>query len=675
MSLAGNNLLQWLLFTWLLMHGALLMPQEQAVLAEMLEWAANMDADITDAYALCEDLQDLESEPVNLNTASLAQLTGSGLFTPYQASRITAHRERYGSFLSIFELGTLPGFRTDVLLRIAPFIEAGPAAPNTPSGRPATRALVRLSGKFPVSEGFRSTGNDTEQPAFAGSVPHAIFKIRHSSGKGFDAGLAYEKDPGETTLWNHFPEYLSGYLSRRGTGVLNHIIAGTYRLNHGMGLLHGSGSFLGPGPADVALLSDVRQIPYAGTGSSKQKQGLLVRLRFPHLSLTAWSSCRSLDLSLQGISADHPPADWTMYHRASGLHRTSTEINGRGLGLLAQAGIHAGISIGPLHAGVQWSSDRSNLSRRGMDSLGIRTIPTVYHSGSVHWTWRPGTFLLRGELAATNEGMAAFILHTRVHFNDFLTAGFQIHRYPPGFRDFSSSCYASGSRVRNETGILLYLNAEPAPELMADMTAEILRHPAPRQQSEVPSSQFRFRLNLSNRSHHPVRWQLRISGKTWQETEPSGLAGPRLLVRHSLCGFDARFGIISPGHLEYFSRIIATLTGPGHRKGVAVVQQAGNLRPDWLRIRLQFVVFDIPVWNGRIYLYEPGMYHQFNFPVYNGTGQKITMVLGISRIRPAVLEARISATHHQHADHLGSGDHRVNGNMRWEAGMQIRIRI
>lgn len=660
----------------LLLAGLPAFTQGQSSLTDKMESASGHEVDITQAYVLCENLQDLEAAPLDLNSASPGRLEATGLFTPYQIRQILVHRERYGSFLSIYELGSLEGFRKDVLPSLAPYIRAGPAGKGRPMVQPVTKVLIRISGNYPKPAGFIAHGTGNGQPAFAGSPLHPILKIHHTSGRALAAGLAFEKEPGETMCFDRKPQSLSGYLVLRGSGILDRIIAGNYRLNHGMGLLHGSGAFIGTGPSAQSALSLSQQSPYAGTSHRKLKRGLLVRFHLQQLDLIAWCSFVKLDLSLQDISLNDPPRDWALHRRETNVYRTRTEIHGRDLGFLGQAGLQACLRAGRLTAGTQWSTDVSGLTRKGRDSLQIHPRPFVHHAGSFHWTWQPGRFLLQGEYAITQGFVSAMFLHSRYRFNDFCTAGLHVHHYPPGFRDLSSSCFASGSHVSNEAGFMVYVESEPAAHLLAGWVAEMYHHPAPGHRSGVPSAQFRFRFNLGSGRQDPFRWQLGISGKTWQETGSIGSQGPPALVRHDLYRFDGRIGIFSHSHLTYTGRAIFSLSGKKAGKcGIAVVQQAGFRKAEWLRIRLQFVVFNIPGWNERICLYEPGMYHQFNFPVYSGSGQKGTVVLGFNLLRRAALETKISALHLRHADHMGSGQNRVEGNTRWEAAAQLRIRF
>jgi hypothetical protein len=73
-------------------------------------------------------------------------------------------------------------------------------------------------------------------------------------------------------------------------------------------------------------------------------------------------------------------------------------------------------------------------------------------------------------------------------------------------------------------------------------------------------------------------------------------------------------------------------------------------------------MFHVPLWDNRICLYEPGLYQQFRFPVYSGTGNKFTMLTLMKATKRLSLEGMCSVI-------------KKNGLEIWEAGFQLRLNI
>lgn len=76
---------------------------------------------------LTEHYSELLENPIRLNGSDQETLESSMLFTPFQIYQILDYRERYGAYLSIYELASIPGFREDKLKAISPFISVAPA--------------------------------------------------------------------------------------------------------------------------------------------------------------------------------------------------------------------------------------------------------------------------------------------------------------------------------------------------------------------------------------------------------------------------------------------------------------------------------------------------------------------------------------------------------------------
>jgi len=173
-----------------------------------------------------------------------------------------------------------------------------------------------------------------------------------------------------------------------------------------------------------------------------------------------------------------------------------------------------------------------------------------------------------------------------------------------------------------------------------------------------------------------VECQLRISGKTWQSTPQNGCPGAAPLVRQDRVRTEGRILIRPGGPFRFRSRLAVSCSGPADGpKGMALEQLVAYRPAGPLKGTLQFVVFGIPGWDQRIYLYEPGLYQQFQFPVYNGSGQKITGVVSYTPARRITAGIKCSVVRYEHQHTLGTGNDQMEGNRQWESGIQLRFRF
>jgi hypothetical protein len=627
-----------------------------------------------------EEWQERCRNPVNLNMATREDLERSGLFTPYQVRTILDYRSSYGDFYSLCELGSLPGFSGSHLKELISFI-AVEGTPEIPHGRirgnhnGKVQMLFYAGRTLPDASGYLATGTGEDGPRYQGSPLAVGLKIRAEPAGRIRLGLAYEKDPGEKGFRNYRPEFLSGYLACSGHRILDQLIVGTFTLHAGLGLVQGTGMFHFTGSGHPAPLSLSVLKPYAGTGESIPQRGLAVRLNTGSVRTLAWISVLPMDLSPDGVIQDSTRHDWVSFRRESGLHRTTSEMNGRSLGYLADAGIQVLVNHRYFDAGALISSEVSGLTDRAADSLGIPNETFMHSSASIFWHWRRKQIETYGEVSPGSWNRSAIQAGFNWNISEFISGCLQIYHYGTGFRDTYSSTYTTGGHVSNSQGILLLLHAEPYGKLLADFSMELNGHPSPRYQCAVPSSGARFSAALYQAGTGYFLWKVRWVHRIWQDSPESDQNGIRPVAASHQTRIDSRFIYQSGSLFRWQSRFIASLPGESQVRGFAAVQQAELSLKKYLKCTLQFVVFNVPEWDGRIYIYEPGLYQQFDFPVYYGQGQKIAAVLSLKPGSGMTLECKATMAVYHDRDRLGSGNDLVEGSEKYSLGIQFRLNL
>lgn len=205
------------------------------------------------------------------------------------------------------------------------------------------------------------------------------------------------------------------------------------------------------------------------------------------------------------------------------------------------------------------------------------------------------------------------------------------------------------------------IHAEPYRELKAQMTLELYGFPGPRTYTNVPSMGFTYNLTFENGALEKMQWRLRMKHTIRQKTPSVDLPGISPLAPVQSSSFEGRLVYKPYDRLSWLSRLVLSSTpGLSSSLGYAAVQQVGILLHKKLRCTSQWVVFHIPDWDNRIYLHEPGLFQQFKFPVYYGSGQKVSMVLSLKPFKRVCLEAQ------------GSFMHRIE-DVRWATGLQLRL--
>jgi len=612
---------------------------------------------------------------LNLNNASPEQLEASGLLTPFQVHQLIRYRDRFGAIYSIYELAALPGFDASKLSDLETCLELTPGPESPVKKRSKHMVMVDMGLSHPASVAYQVDPDDKGEKVYAGSPLRTTLRIRSQAGNHLSMGLTYEKDAGEKAFDKGMPQFLSGYLLYQGNRKIKQMVAGTFQLNHGLGLVNGSGFFHNPASIRINQQTISLLRPYASKTEQRFERGIACQLAWNKFQLLTWASHTQQDLSPVSLAGDPKEIRWWEHQRTTGLHRTSGELEGRDLAARISGGIHLLYRRREFALGIMTGTERMAINKKGNTILANSYDPVIHHTASLHGTWLRGRWQIFGELAADISQSIACEVGCVIQFNDFLHWTMLVHHYGKGYRGFLPSTYASGSHLNNEHGVTFHLHMEPGRFLMADFTSEISRYPSPRFQTLVPSYAYRMDLSLRNPGMNPLQWRIKLVSKAWQSTPANGTTGIRPLKETRVNRFDCRLIHENDGPIKWQSRLVLSFLSTTQKPvpAYAALQGVTFQATPYFRCTVQFVLFQVKDWENRIYLHEPGFYYSFSFPCYYGRGQKTTLLLTLKAIRGITLSAKISRISYPYRDGLGSGNDLVNGNKKWETAVQLRL--
>lgn len=223
-----------------------------------------------------EHLSDLLDKPLAINSASMASLVESGLFTRYQAASICDYRQSSGGILSLAELSAVDGIGEDFARRVAPFVSLDGSLANLKARRYSGEVRMRAAIK----------------PSSDGDMPWSI-GVRYSSkaGETLSAGLAYSKTYSRPPMLQD----IAGHLSWNPGRVPVSLIAGEFNARFGQGLA----LWTGMGMSGVSSVGSMERRPSGFSPSASMSA------RYSLTGLAASYSARRLvvsaGLALPGI--------------------------------------------------------------------------------------------------------------------------------------------------------------------------------------------------------------------------------------------------------------------------------------------------------------------------------------------------------------------------------------
>ncbi len=670
----------------LLIIGAIsgpVLPQDRAGLSQQTEDLLFRDESADVPIELLESEAEMLDHPLDLNNATQDQLGMSGLFTPFQIHMIIRYREEFGELYSIYELTGLTGFNESRIRSIEAYLTVITGTTPHPAKGSHHLILINAGKTMPEARGYNLNSNVLESPVYNGSPVKTSLRIKTDIGKFFSAGLSYEKDAGERFLHGRRPEFISGYLSYTRYRLIKQLVVGKFQLHHGLGLVNGIGFFHSPERYQLRRLSLIKLQPYSSLNEYNFEQGIACRMALKEIGVLLWASYQTLDLSLSGIQQDPGDTDSlgvndVLAHiRKTGMHRSRNELNGRNLGYSFHTGIQTIVQQNNLTTGLMCGIEKNGLTRAGIDSMGYSEEPALRGIFSVHAMWHLDGLELFGEVAAVKMDSKAILIGSRYNFSDFFQGLLMLHNYDPGYTGLRPTSYASGNNISNENGFSIGFHMEPGTLFTADFLAEIFSFPFPRYLTDAPSVGYKYSCIIKNTGINQFQWKFRISKKFFQTTPGSEISGLREIRSSTVSRFEYGFTYLPQPNLKWQSRLLVSFLqterkpSPGH----AATQQLTFGFRKILKCTLQFVVFNVRDWNNRIYIYEPGLYYSFNFPVYYGIGQKLTSVVSLKPLKWMTLTGKASLITYYDRKETGSGNDLIPGNEKMELEIQLRLNL
>ncbi|MGW8314151.1 MAG: hypothetical protein ACWGNV_01015 [Bacteroidales bacterium] len=652
-------------------------PAQEQEFSDQAESALYLDEASEVPVQVFERMEVMKQRPIDLNNATRDQLYEAGLFTPFQVELILRYRENYGPLYSIYELAGLSGFRRTRLKEISSCITVDSRSVQASHGKMDGWALMEGSTSLPVPIEYLSGDSLDPEPRYPGSPFRVKVRVRADPSRYLSLGAAYEKDPGEYFFPQKKPEFLSGYISYKGTRWVKNLVTGTFRIHHGLGLVNGTGLIHALNSISLQPLSVPTLSPAASLAESKYEQGLAWQLVAGKFRCLCWASLAPIDLSLQQDLPSGGKVDWEEKERMSGLHRTTTEVQGRSLAFRSHHGALVSWRNNNFRIEAMSGIRINGLTRAGKDSLRMDPGFSIYPMGSLYVGWSGDRLQLAGEMASAGSGTMAFQMLTEYRFSDFLSGLLLFHHYGPGYRGMFPSSYGAGNKVENDQGASWAWHLEADRFVVADLFVELFRSPAPGPKISIPSISYRFGTELRNAGIHSYSWKIRAWKRGWQQTSLMEGSGTAPVKWSDVIRLDLQCGQIAGDILQWKSRLIISWysRSPGKDAGYAAAQQLTWTPCSIFRATVQFVIFRVADWDNRIYLYEPGLYYHFQFPVCYGNGEKLTTVFTLKIRSHLTISWKMATLIKNSEASSASGDQMASLQRRWDLALQIRLQL
>lgn len=642
------------------------------------DFSVNNHVEESDWEEELEHLSAYRQEPLNLNTATRAQLEQFPFLTDWQVENLLAYIYLYGEMKTIYELQLIEGMDRQTIRLLTPFVRVE-AINNRDKfqwksmlknvakyGR--HELLTRFDIPFYRRKGYEQT--------YLGTPVYNSLRYSYRYSDRFYAGLTAEKDAGEPFAALHCRtgyDYYSFYLLLKEWDWLKTLAVGNYRMSFGMGLVVSSDFLTGKNlyaPSFSAMGRGIRR--HSSTDEVNYFRGVAATVSpGKGWEVSGFYSHRRPD----GVVEDGVVT--SLYQ--TGLHRSPKEADKKHrLTLQAVGGNvsyqHRYIRLGI--TGIYYVFNRPyEPELTGYSQYNLHG-KSFYNIG-INYSYRLGRFFLQGETAKGRRGWASL---NRLHYSLGSTTRLMLLQrfYSYDYWAMFARAFGEGSRVQNEQGCYLGIETEPFARWRLLASFDLFEFAWKRYR--VSKTHSGGMDGLLQATFTPVeRWSMYLRYRYKQkERDVTGSGGEVTLptyhhqLRYRLDG--------SPS--DWWS-VRTTLDGNRfHTRGMekrfgwqATQTVAFRLPRTGLSAQLQGSYFDTDDYDSRVYISEKGLLYTFYTPSFQGRGCRLSAHLRYDLNEHWMCMAKLGHTVYADRNSIGSGNDLIRGNRKTDLQVQVRMKF
>lgn len=653
----------------------------QALADELLSYQ-DEDLNYEDLY---ENLLQLLSNPLNINTATAEQLRSLHILSEHQVQQLLRYRNENGELLAEYELQAVPGFDQLTINRLIPFIDI--ENPKTQLDKKFIRRMVRNENAFVVTRfehlleskrGF----NEKSDAQFLGDRGKYYTRFRTSVPNDFSFGFTVEQDAGEAFRWSPTSrQYVFDFISFHGQvqnkGKLKNLVVGDYQMQAGQGLVLGGTFGLGKGGETIttARRSSLLQLPFTSVTENAYLRGISATYQLPkNLQATGFISHAHRDASASSDSSETQAVSSLL---TSGLHRNAKELNNRK---------HLGETIyGGIISYQQKLLDIGIIYQHTLYDKRINRVPSVYNqfafngrentNVSLYGSYTLVNFNVFGEVAKSLHHGYGTVIGAIGSLAPALDIALVYRNYQPDFYSFYSNAFGESSATQNERGFYWGLKYKFRKRYELSGYMDFFEFPWLRFRQYKPSVGYETLLRFQ---YQPSRsGSLFIQAR--QEAKESNVTGDFPLHITDV-GIKRNLTI----HSSYVvGRILQLKTrvqcsdyqlNNDRARGMTIVQDV-TADAGKIKVTGRYALFDTDDFSNRQYVAERDMWLAYSFPAYNGKGLRQYVLVQYDVNKRYTLWFRYAHTRVANEESIGSGLDETEGPDRNEVKFQVRIRL
>lgn len=701
---------------------------EQRIEAAAEQIGGDAEVDLTNLFEL---LTDRYTDPIDLNSATAAELNALLLLTDVQVSALLQHIRRNGKLLSLYELQTVTGWDAAAIAMVRPFVTVRENPLSTRASlkeiltHGSHEIMLRSTMNIESRRGFMDRANffgkdysyadgdplpDFDAPGVRDSLrangkvylgsPYRIYsRYRFRYRQNISVGFTVEKDEGEEFFQGSQQgfDFNSAHLFLRNVGPLKAVAIGDFSAQFGQGLTFWSG--LGFAAKSSFTMNVKRNavglLPYTSVNENLFLRGVAATFGLgKRWELTAFGSKKGLDANVAAQPTGTDTLDTNIQEVIfssfieDGFHRTPNEIAKKDAIGEQVLGGHLRYrakswSIGATAARVDYDAvlTRNTQPYNQFDFQGKENT-TMGIDWNVLWrnlTWfgeaarsqNPGSGTAR-ESVAVNTGVL-LALDRRVSLSMLF------RDYGRAYHGLYSVAFAEGTNPWNERGLYTGIEVRPNRKWLLNAYFDQFRFPWLRYLTDGPSSGLDWLVQAGWRPSKKVDVYARVRKQDRARDTGVDVSGVDPLVRMQQTNYrvNATYKVSESVSLRTRIETIDFQRGDLPLQHGFLLYQDAVHRPlrSPVELTARFALFDTESYDARVYAYENDLIGLFSIPAYYGRGVRWYGMARITPLRRVDVWIRYGAWVFRDQTVISSGLQEIAGNMRSDLKAQVRIQF
>ncbi len=667
--------------------------EREQLISKIENLAESTDAEL-DYTDLLDGLYALLEQPLAINAAGYAELKQLFFLSDFQIHKLIEYREMYGKFVSLYELQAIEGFNQELIELMAPFITL--EEPTTDYRLNAKnvikygrhdlflrygRVLEQQAGYRPLSDSAKA---ENPNGYYLGTPESYYLRYGFRYSDKLRLGVTADKDPGEEFFTGTQPngfDFYSAFAWMADLGPVEELVAGDYHVEFGQGLTLWSGLAFGKSSDAISLVRNRQGLrPNTSVNENLFMRGGAATLQFGNLRFTGFYSSKKIDANIGDRDTLNQEILFVTSLQQTGYHRTNAEMaDRRAIGERLFGG-HAEYRKDRFMVGATAYKTRFDKPLLKEKQLYQR----FYFEGEenlnygLDFNFLAGRFNFFGEVSGSQNGGKAFVAGCQAVFGPRVSWAMLYRDYGLKYQNLYSNAFGEGSHNQGEHGLYTGIALNLHRYWSFNGYADFFNFPWIRYRTDRPSTgnEYMGQLNFSPSRELEIYFRYRAKRKALNAGGDNTVQKVTETFRQN---YRLNLAIAVTPAVVLKNRVELTRykTGSNEPGTGFLVYQDVLFRPENkpFDISVRYALFDTDSYDERIYAYENNVLYAFSIPAYYYKGSRFYVLLKyeINTFMDAWL--RFAQTFYNNHDVISSGLTEIDGNIKSEIKMQLRLKL